>query len=124
MPRELKDHQKLEITIGKNIETLRLAAGMSRSELARKIDVSNFQVSKYEKGTNKISIARLALLADVFETSITYFFEQKNTSVNKEQRLCMELVRNFSKIKDSRLRKTVNNLARDLATINITLNAK
>lgn len=116
MPRELKINPELEYRIiGKAICKLRIAAGMSRDRLAEKIDVSGYQLSKYEKGLNKISIPRLALVAKIFSKPITYFFEPTEYTEDEHQRLCIELVRNFSKIKDRNLREIVNDLAKNLA---------
>jgi transcriptional regulator with XRE-family HTH domain len=40
--------------IGDKILSLRLAYGLSRNQLAKKLDITQQQIEKYEKGTNRI----------------------------------------------------------------------
>ena len=114
MPREKHDYE-----IGEKIKALRLAAGMSRMTLASKLDVSHQQLAKYENGSNKLSLTRAVQITGIFEKPVTYLFGDKNESPqydNAHQRLCLELVKSFNKIKNPRNQKMVADLARRLAT--------
>ena len=55
----------LDQIIGKKIYFLRLDNNMSQAELAKKIGVSAQQLQKYENAKNRISAARLSLIAKV-----------------------------------------------------------
>ena len=61
--------------IGKKIYFLRLDNNMSQAELAKKIGISAQQLQKYENAKNRISAARLALIAKVLDKDISYFYQ-------------------------------------------------
>jgi DNA-binding transcriptional regulator YiaG len=61
--------------IGKKIYSLRLDNNMSQSELGKKIGVSAQQLQKYENAKNRISAARLSLIAKVLDKDISYFYQ-------------------------------------------------
>ena len=61
--------------IGKKIYFLRLDNNMSQAELAKKIGVSAQQLQKYENANNRISAARLSLMAKVLDKDISYFYQ-------------------------------------------------
>ena len=65
----------LDQIIGKKIYFLRLDNNMSQAELAKKIGISAQQLQKYENAKNKISAARLALIAKVSDKDISYFYQ-------------------------------------------------
>lgn len=60
----------IDIGVGQTIRTLRIARGISQTDLASTIGVSFQQVQKYEKGTNRVSASRLAQIADVLDCTI------------------------------------------------------
>jgi transcriptional regulator with XRE-family HTH domain len=66
---------KIDKLIGKKIYNLRMDRDMSRSDLAKKVGVSQQQIAKYEDAINKINASRLALLAKVLNKEIAYFYE-------------------------------------------------
>ncbi|CAM3962469.1 helix-turn-helix transcriptional regulator [Klebsiella quasivariicola] len=45
--------------VGQRIQTRRKEAGLTAADLAETIDISQQQLSRYERGTNKINIAHL-----------------------------------------------------------------
>ena len=61
--------------IGKKIYSLRLDNNMSQSELGKKIGVSAQQLQKYENAKNRISAARLSLIATILDKDISYFYQ-------------------------------------------------
>jgi transcriptional regulator with XRE-family HTH domain len=61
--------------IAKKIYSFRLDNNMSQAELAKKIGVSAQQLQKYENAKNRISAARLALIAKVLDKDISYFYQ-------------------------------------------------
>jgi len=106
--------------IGGKIYSLRLAQGLPRKQLAKSIDVSYPQLEKYEKGTNRISVGRLTLIAKALSTNISYFCDDLDVDnqepvMTQRQRMCIEVSRNFMKIKDSHHQEAVNILIKSLA---------
>jgi transcriptional regulator with XRE-family HTH domain len=61
--------------VGRNIRVLRLAKGLSQTELADALGVTFQQVQKYEKGTNRVGSGRLLKVSAVLGVKITDFFE-------------------------------------------------
>lgn len=107
--------------MGNKIFELRLGMGLTRQQLAEIIDVTHQQIRKYEKGMNRISVGRLALIAKALDKEIQYFYEDfdkekvQHDQVTNHQRMCIELSRNFMKIKDGDHQTAVNRLVKSLA---------
>ncbi|WP_375359076.1 helix-turn-helix domain-containing protein [Candidatus Tisiphia endosymbiont of Neophilaenus lineatus] len=112
--------QKVDQFIGGKIYSLRLAKGLSRQQLAEVIEVTHQQLQKYEKGINRISIGRLVLIAKALDKNIDYFYQGLEDVDNVEpvltqhQRMCIEVSRNFMKIRNSEHQQAVNALIRSL----------
>ena len=104
--------------VGIKINELRIAMGLSRIQLGAKIDVTHQQLQKYEKGLNRIAAGRLALIAKSLNQSVAYFFEGLDefiTLPTQHQRMCIEVSRNFLKIKNPRHQNAINMLVRTLS---------
>jgi transcriptional regulator with XRE-family HTH domain len=119
MARRHNDIDNYDKQIGRKIYELRLAMGLSRQELGEKIGVTHQQCQKYEKGTNRVSAGRLVLIAKVLNKSIDYFYEniddQPKEVQTHHQRMCIEVARNFMKIKNPVYQEAVNTLVKSLA---------
>ena len=105
--------------IGEKIFSLRLAQGYSRQQLSEVIDVTHQQLQKYEKGINRISVGRLALIAQALSKNISYFYEdlesEQQPMVTQHQRMCIEVSRNFMKIKSGEHQAAINSLIKSLS---------
>jgi transcriptional regulator with XRE-family HTH domain len=64
----------VDVAIGQKLRALRLARGLSQTELARMIGVTFQQLQKYETGGNRISAGRLAVVAAVLGVPVTTFY--------------------------------------------------
>jgi transcriptional regulator with XRE-family HTH domain len=110
---------KIDKYIGNKILSLRLALGLSRDQLAKKIDVTQQQLQKYEKGTNRISVSRLVVIAKALSQGVSYFYEglsdDNEPVVTQHQRMCIEVSRNFMKIESAKNQTAVNILIKSLA---------
>lgn len=60
--------------IGQRIQKKRKEQGYSAEKLSEYVDISQPQLSRYERGTNKINIAHLIAIATFLKTPISYFF--------------------------------------------------
>ncbi|WP_375319129.1 helix-turn-helix domain-containing protein [Candidatus Tisiphia endosymbiont of Oplodontha viridula] len=107
---------KVDKLIGERIYSLRLAKGLSRQQLAKAIEVTHQQLQKYEIGLNRIPIGRLVLIAKALEKNIDYFYEGLEDIKNIEpvqtqhQRMCIEVSRNFMKIRNPTHQQAINAL--------------
>lgn len=115
----VKSTDKIDKIIGVRIHELRISMGLSRQQLAEQIGVTHQQLQKYEKGTNRISAGRLAAIAKVLGKAVAYFFENITDNdgylPSQHQRMCIEVSRNFLKIKNPMHQNAVNLLVRTLA---------
>lgn len=118
MARKSEFTDKIDKIIGIKIHELRIAMGLSRQQLAIRIHVTHQQLQKYEKGTNRISAGRLAAVAKALRKPVSYFFEEidhKQGLPSQHQRMCIEVSRNFMRIKSPLHQNAVNLLVRTLA---------
>ena len=70
---------KLSVTeidrlIGKRIQQKRKELRLSASELSEQIGIAQQQLSRYERGENKINVAHLVEIASALNTEIGWFF--------------------------------------------------
>jgi len=117
MPRKSEFTEKVDKAIGEKIQELRIAMGLSRQQLAAEVGVTHQQLQKYEKGTNRISAGRLAAISKALKKPISYFFEDDGDTElpSQHQRMCIEVSRNFLRIKDPAHQNAVNQLVRTLS---------
>jgi transcriptional regulator with XRE-family HTH domain len=111
---------KIDKFIGEKIYSLRLGKGLSRQQLAEVIGVTHQQLQKYEKGTNRISAGRLVLIATALDKTPEFFYAgfDEDTAAPEEntmhQRMCIEVSRNFMKLRNSDHQNAINSLLRSL----------
>ena len=105
--------------VGAQMRERRMMLGLSQQELAALIGVTYQQAHKYEKGVNRIAAGRLSSIAQALGVPVGYFFDGLTTTpgavrVSPQQRLMLELTRNFMAISDRRQQEAICNLARSL----------
>jgi len=61
--------------LGHRIKQLRLRAGLTQHQVARQLGVSDQQIHKFEKGSNRVSASRLLALARVFDVAVGDLFQ-------------------------------------------------
>lgn len=113
MARSNKEVDTFNKFIGNKIFSLRLGKGISRHELSKSIGVTHQQLQKYEKGENRISAARLILIAKALNVIPAYFYEEVDVAQDQElitqhQRMCLEVSRNFMKIANPEYQNAIN----------------
>lgn len=119
MARKSEFTEMVDTVIGIKIHELRISMGLSRQQLAAKIGVTHQQLQKYEKGTNRISAGRLMAIAKALGKTVSYFFDNaedgQDALPSQHQRMCIEVSRNFMKIKSPHHQNAINLLVRTLA---------
>ena len=115
-----KDTCEIDARIGAKINELRLSLGVTRQNLAAQIGVTHQQLQKYERGINRITISRLFDIAESLDTGINVFLEAAQKDIIKKdqdirQRMCMEVMRDFLKIKRTDQQEAVKKLVKALA---------
>jgi transcriptional regulator with XRE-family HTH domain len=110
---------ELDKYVGARIRERRTMLGYTQQQLADMIGVTYQQAHKYERGINRVSAGRLFEIAEVLDVPVGYFYDGLGDKSEKEaptrQRMCLELARNFSMIKNDRHQEALSQLARALA---------
>lgn len=108
----------LDKRIGAKLRQLRQEKGLSQSNVSDKIYVSVQQISKYEKGTNRVSIDMFFKLCQIFEANPCEILAEINNSnlpVSKNSVAVIHLNRNFRRIKNLKVREAILKLVASLA---------
>ena len=119
-----KPAQKIDKVIGRNIRIHRLAKKMSQTDLGEKLGVSFQQVQKYENGTNRVGSGRLFQIAAILGLHVSTFFKggEGHEGAHDSGLLdllaepqSVRLIRAFSKITDTTVRRSLVQLAEKFA---------
>lgn len=116
-PVKLSDANQVDRQVGERIRRRRILLGLTQDQVADALSISYQQIQKYETGANRISAGRLAQIAEVLEVLPGWFFgstEVTDAPVNSS-RAVIELVRNFSRVEDERVRAHLMALIRALS---------
>ncbi|QMT34535.1 helix-turn-helix transcriptional regulator [Conchiformibius steedae] len=70
---------ELDKVIGKRIQSKRKEQGFSADKLSEKIGISQQQLSRYERGDNKINLAHLIAIAQMLNTPLLWFLQDAYT---------------------------------------------
>ncbi|MGF1561381.1 MAG: helix-turn-helix domain-containing protein [Geminicoccaceae bacterium] len=97
----------------------RVMLGLTQQQMAELIGVTYQQAHKYEKGINRIAAGRLYHIAAALGVDVSYFFDGLEGDApfrpSDQQRMLLDLARNFISIDNRRHQESLCNLARALA---------
>jgi transcriptional regulator with XRE-family HTH domain len=113
----------VDVAVGRNVISWRIARGMSRKQLANRLGVSFQQVEKYETGGNRITPGRLVKIAAALGVPISALFEGTGRADPSQSLLALlsdsrsfRLARAFAAIKHRTARLSLVNLVENIAT--------
>lgn len=113
--------QDIDRYIGDRLRQRRVMNGLTQQRMAELIGVTYQQAHKYESGTNRIAAGRLYVIAQVLGVEVGYFFEGLETNSNSDptpqQRVFLDLARNFRSIRRRRHQEAICLLTRILANV-------
>ena len=112
--------QDIDRYVGARMRERRIMLGLTQQQMAELIGVTYQQAHKYEKGVNRIAGGRLYTIAQALGVEVGYFYEGLEGQPGQfeptaQQRLILELSRNFVAISDRRRQEAICDLARALA---------
>jgi transcriptional regulator with XRE-family HTH domain len=95
--------------------------GLTQQQMADLIGVTYQQAHKYESGVNRIAAGRLYVIAQVLGVDVGYFFEglqsDSPSAPTPQQRVFLDLARNFRNIRTRRHQEAICLLTRILANL-------
>jgi len=72
---------EVDSSVGRRIQLRRKELGLTASQLSEWVGLSQQQLSRYERGTNKINLTHLVNIASSLDTPIGWFFLDCEVSV-------------------------------------------
>ena len=105
-PRE-SEQQRRAAAIDAHVATRLLAArrtsGLSQEKAGNLLGISFQQMQKYEKGHNRLSLGRLAILAETYGVAVAWFFEgAPNITQSTNETPCGDLAGQLLATRDGR----------------------
>lgn len=115
------EEEKINKILGMKILSFRKNNGLTRVKLAKSLNMTHQQLDKYEKGINKISAAKLVIIAQKLNIDISYFYENltllQNNKNQQEKEKFDTLLKHYFSIKKSQNRELIIDLAKELSKI-------
>ena len=122
MPRKKRDPRRpdaVDVAVGMNVRTWRIARGLSQAELAKRLGITFQQVQKYEIGHNRMTTGRLAKAAVVLGVPMAALFHGADADDPAQALLAdnraFRLAHAFQSIKNTTFRLTLVQLVEKLA---------
>ena len=118
-PRGRARPQDIDRHVGNRMRERRIMLGLTQQQMAELIGVTYQQAHKYEKGINRIAAGRLHSVARALGVEVGFFFEglddDEPFQPTPQQRMLLELARNFISLSNRRHQEAICALARALA---------
>ena len=113
--------QDIDRHIGARLRQRRIMNGLTQQQMADLIGVTYQQAHKYETGLNRIAAGQLYVIAQVLGVDIRYFFEglegEEPSAPTPQQRVFLDLARNFRNIRTPKHQEAICQLTRILANV-------
>jgi transcriptional regulator with XRE-family HTH domain len=125
-----KSPNPIDKHVGSRVRMRRMMLSMSQEKLGDALGLTFQQVQKYEKGTNRIGASRLQQISHILQVPVSFFFEGVAASSTSHPKVDstlvgvneflttsdgLALVKAFSQIENSKLRRRIAELAEEIA---------
>ncbi len=118
--------QEVDRHVGARMRERRIMLGLTQQQMAELIGVTYQQAHKYEKGINRIAAGRLFTIAQALGVDVGYFFDgmdsERAFKPTPQQRMLLELARNFISMPSRKHQEAICNLARALSNPELIAN--
>jgi transcriptional regulator with XRE-family HTH domain len=117
--------------VGSRVRMRRIMLGMSQEKLGEALGLTFQQVQKYEKGTNRVGASRLQQIAEILQVPVSFLFDggpsglagSENAEGGSPAYISdflatsegLALTRAFTRIADSKLRRSIVELVEQIA---------
>ncbi|MDQ8730135.1 helix-turn-helix transcriptional regulator [Bradyrhizobium sp. LHD-71] len=119
--------------VGSRIRMRRIMLGMSQEKLGESLGLTFQQIQKYEKGTNRVGASRLQQISEILQVPVSFLFEGGPGGTISADGVTeapspayvsdflatsegLALTRAFTRINDSKLRRSIVDLVEQIAT--------
>ena len=118
--------------VGSRVRMRRIMLGMSQEKLGEALGLTFQQVQKYEKGTNRVGASRLQQISEILQVPVSFLFDGGPSGVVTGEGSAesaspayiadflatsegLALTRAFTRIPDSKLRRSIVDLVEQIA---------
>ena len=118
--------------VGSRVRMRRIMLGMSQEKLGEALGLTFQQVQKYEKGTNRVGASRIQQISEILQVPVSFLFEGGPSGNASTQNFNegtspayvsdflatsegLALTRAFTRITDSKLRRSIVELVEQIA---------
>jgi len=118
--------------VGSRVRMRRIMLGMSQEKLGEALGLTFQQIQKYEKGTNRVGASRIQQISEILQVPVSFLFEGGPTSTTGGDGFGegtspayvsdflatsegLALTRAFTRITDSKLRRSIVDLVEQIA---------
>jgi transcriptional regulator with XRE-family HTH domain len=136
MGKDMARSHPVDVHVGARIRQRRALLGMTQSNLGTAVGLTYQQIQKYERGADRVFSSRLFEFSKVLDVPVDYFFEQLASASGRDHEVLsktgthlqteaddlmvkhetFELVRAYYKVHETRVRRDLAKLIRDLGT--------
>ena len=113
-----------DVDLGKRIRIRRTEINVTQDELGQMLGISFQQIQKYEKGVNRVSVARLSEIAKALQVPISYFYDEQSKSsievesiIYSDPRFSLRLLRAYAELPNDLQRRQIVHLMESMANI-------
>ena len=131
-PMSVKAPNPVDKYVGSRIRMRRIMLGMSQEKLGESLGLTFQQIQKYEKGTNRVGASRLQQISEILQVPVSFLFEGGPGGALNANGLAeapspayvsdflatsegLALTRAFTRINDSKLRRSIVDLVEQIA---------
>jgi len=116
-----KEHgpDPIDVHVGRQLRLARELAGLTQTDIGKKLGMSFQVVQKYEQGEIRVSASRLFQLSVLMDKPVAYFFEGFEVGAegqNEMRRDEIDLVRAYRLIRSQELRQCLQRLLREIGS--------
>jgi transcriptional regulator with XRE-family HTH domain len=118
--------------VGSRVRMRRIMLGMSQEKLGEALGLTFQQIQKYEKGTNRVGASRIQQISEVLQVPVSFLFEGVPSGGTNGEGFGegaspayvsdflatsegLALTRAFTRINDSKLRRSIVDLVEQIA---------
>jgi transcriptional regulator with XRE-family HTH domain len=118
--------------VGSRVRMRRIMLGMSQEKLGEALGLTFQQIQKYEKGTNRVGASRLQQISEVLQVPVSFLFDGGPSGIVLSESSAesaspayiadflatsegLALTRAFTRIHDSKLRRSIVDLVEQIA---------
>lgn len=84
----------VDVHVGRRIRLRRLSLNLTQGEIADMLGLTFQQIQKYEQGKNRIAASRLWDIANIFNVSITFFYQDMDEKTSDQSPRMLQISAN------------------------------